>query len=46
MQQITIRQIENYQQNIMSIVMAKLQDETGFAKEILDNPAKDVWNDL
>lgn len=46
MQLITMRQIDSYQQNTMSIVMAKLQDETGFAKEILDNPAEDVWNNL
>ncbi len=39
MKKITIKQIESYQQNTMSIVMAKLQNETGFAKEVLDNPA-------
>jgi hypothetical protein len=28
------------------IEMAKLQESTGFAKEVLGNPAEDVWNDL
>lgn len=28
------------------IEMAKLQESTGFAKQVLGNPAEDVWNDL
>ncbi|MBK8639741.1 MAG: hypothetical protein IPN92_16240 [Chromatiaceae bacterium] len=26
--------------------IAHLQDKTGFAREVLANPAEDIWNDL
>jgi len=30
----------------MEETVSKLPESTGFAKEVLDNPAEDVWNDL
>jgi len=29
-----------------ALEMAKLQETTGFARDVLANPAEDVWNDL
>lgn len=29
-----------------NLVMAKLLEETAFARNVLSNPAEDVWNDL
>lgn len=29
-----------------SFVQAKLTDESGFAKNVLNNPEEDCWNDL
>ena len=29
-----------------SLVQAKLMDESGFAKNVLNNPEEDCWNDL
>lgn len=29
-----------------SLAMAQLMDESGFAKNVLDNPEEDCWNDL
>lgn len=26
--------------------LARLQEHTGFAREVLANPAEDIWNDL
>jgi len=39
--------IEDQQSNEMAGVdLAKLQGSTGFAQNILANPAEDVWNEL
>lgn len=29
-----------------SLAMARLMDESGFAKNVLNNPEEDCWNDL
>lgn len=29
-----------------SLEMARIMDETGFAKNVLNSPAEDIWNDL
>ncbi|RKZ38888.1 MAG: CDP-glucose 4,6-dehydratase [Gammaproteobacteria bacterium] len=42
MQQITIKQIEGYQKNIIG----RLLETSGFITELLNDPAEDVWNDL
>ena len=30
----------------VSLVQAKLMDESGFAKNVLNNPEEECWNDL
>ncbi|MCK5665642.1 MAG: hypothetical protein KAI17_19275 [Thiotrichaceae bacterium] len=37
---------ENVSNQSQGLKLAKLQESTGFAKDILANPAEDVWNDL
>lgn len=29
-----------------ALLLARLQDSTGFAREVLADPAEDIWNDL
>ncbi len=29
----------------LKTALARLQDKTGFAREVLANPAEDIWND-
>ena len=37
---------ENISNQSQGIELAKLQESTGFAKDVLANPTEDVWNDL
>lgn len=34
------------QMPLESLAMAKLMDESGFAKNVLNSPEEDCWNDL
>ncbi|MEY3288394.1 MAG: hypothetical protein RLZZ419_636 [Pseudomonadota bacterium] len=31
---------------VESFALARMQEQTGFAKHVLGSPAEDVWNDL
>lgn len=33
-------------ENSEALVLARLQDSTCFAREVLADPAEDIWNDL
>ncbi len=46
---IIIEDIDNSSSSIMpseSIALARLQEQSGFVKNVIGSPAEDVWNDL
>lgn len=43
---VIVLDVEDPESLAIARAMARLQEQTGFVRDVLANPAEDIWNDL
>ena len=43
---VIVLDVEDPENLAIARAMARLQEQTGFVRDVLANPAEDIWNDL